>query len=468
MGTENSLVEEARKFLEASIVYYHGRPVGTAAACDAEVMALNYDQCFVRDFVPCALAFLIDGKAEIVRNFLVETLALQSREKQMNCFKPGQGLMPASFKVVKLKEGDEYLTADFGEQAIGRVTPVDSCLWWIILLRTYVKATGDIALAHRTEFQQGIHLILELCLVARFDMYPTLLVPDGAFMIDRRMDVYGHPLEIQALFYAALRAARELLLPGGAGDTYIQAVDSRLGHLKYHIQEYYWLDLKRLNEIYRYKSEEFGEAVINKLNIYPASIPDWLTEWLPETGGYLLGNLGPGRMDFRFFALGNLMAIAASLVSEQQSQAIMDLIEQRWWDLVGHMPMKICFPALEDRDWSALTGSDPKNMPWSYHNGGNWPVLIWLLAVAAGKTGRAELAHRSLEIAEKRLREDRWPEYYDGKNGRLIGKEARKYQTWTIAAFLVAMELMANPELVTLVSFDEDPAMIACTLGVKK
>ncbi len=461
--TTLSLVEETRKALEASIIYYRGRPVGTVAARDPEVEALNYDQCFVRDFVSSAIAFLIDGKPEIVRNFLVETLTLQSRERQTNCFKPGQGLMPASFKVA-LKDGEEHLIADFGEQAIGGVTPIDSCLWWMILLRAYVKATGDMALAHRAEFQRGIYLILDLCLVGRFDMYPTLLVPDGAFMIDRRMGVDGYPLEIQALFYAALRAARELLLPGNQGDPYIQSVDNRLGHLLYHVREYYWLDLSRLNEIYRYKGEEFGEAAMNKFNIYPYSIPHWLTEWLPGTGGYLAGNLGPGRMDFRFFALGNLMAILSSLASEQQSQAIMDLIDQRWHDLVGHTPMKICFPAEEGRDWQVVTGSDPKNIAWSYHNGGNWPVLIWMLAAAAQKTGRTELLHRALAAFSNCLHRDQWPEYYDGKHGRLIGKEARKYQTWTIAAFLVANELLANPDHLALVSFAEDPAMIACTL----
>lgn len=459
----DGLVPEARKILEASIIYYHERPVGTVAACDPEVEALNYDQCFVRDFVASALVFLMDGRSEIVRNFLVETLALQSHEKHMNCFKPGQGLMPASFKVAS-RDGEEYLIADFGEQAIARVTPIDLCLWWMILLRAYLKATGDLALAHQAEFQRGIFLILDLCLVARLNMYPTMLVPDGSFMIDRRMEVYGYPLEIQALLYAALRAAREVLVPGNEGDSYIQAVDDRLGHLVYHIRKYYWLDFQRLNEIYRYKGEEFGETVMNEFNIYPGSIPDWLSEWLPEAGGYLAGNLGPGRMDFRFFGLGNLLAITTSLASEQHSQAIMDLIEQRWQDLVGHTPVKICFPALAGRDWQLLTGSDPKNVPWSYHNGGNWPVLIWILAAAAQKMGRTELAHRALEIAEKRLDEDQWPEYYDGKNGRLIGKQARKYQTWSIAAFLVANELMANPEHLALISFAEDPVMIACIL----
>ncbi|MBE9192973.1 hypothetical protein IQ230_21990 [Gloeocapsopsis crepidinum LEGE 06123] len=40
--------------LEKSIIYYQGRPIGTVAAQDQEVEALNYDQCFIRDFVPSA------------------------------------------------------------------------------------------------------------------------------------------------------------------------------------------------------------------------------------------------------------------------------------------------------------------------------------------------------------------------------------------------------------------------------
>ncbi|HEY9603107.1 MAG TPA: glycoside hydrolase 100 family protein [Allocoleopsis sp.] len=449
------IVTEAWKALEESVIYYYGRPVGTVAACDPDVEALNYNQCFVRDFVSSALIYLMNGKTDIVRNFLIETLALQDEPKQMDSFNAGMGLMPASFKVAS-NYGTQYLTADFGEHAIARVTPVDSSLWWLILLRTYVRTTGDLELAHQAEFQQGIIHILKLCLADRFDMFPTMLVPDGAFMIDRRMGVYGHPLEIQALFYAALRSARELLAPSRQGEIYTLVINQRLSTLNYHIRTYYWLDIKRLNEIYRYQGEEFGEAAINKFNIYPDSIPYWLTEWMPETGGYLAGNLGPARMDFRFFALGNLMSIICSLSSPQESQGIMDLIEQRWDDLVGNMPMKICFPAVEGLEWKILTGCDPKNVPWSYHNGGNWPVLLWLLVAAALKTNRLDVAKKAIALAEKRLCEDKWPEYYDGKNGRLIGKQARKYQTWTIAGFLVAKHLMDNPQDLGLFSFDED------------
>jgi glycogen debranching enzyme len=463
MAAQNELIEAAQQALEDSIIYYQERPVGTVAARDPEVEALNYDQCFVRDFISSALVFLMNGKPDIVRNFLTQTLAMQACEKQMDCFKPGQGLMPASFKV-ESKDGQEYLKADFGEQAIARVTPIDSSLWWLILLRAYVKATGDMALAHQPEFQTGIHLILELCLTARFDMFPTLLVPDGSCMIDRRMGIHGYPLEIQALFYGALRSVQELLLPDPSNATYIEAVNTRLNHLVYHVRKYYWLDVEYLNTIYRFKGEQFGETAVNKFNLYPTSIPEWLYDWMPDTGGYLAGNLGPAWMDFRFFALGNLMAVITSLANEQQSQAIMNLIEQRWTDLVGYMPMKICFPAVQDRDWETITGCDPKNIPWSYHNGGNWPVLIWMLAAAAQKTGRGELVHKALELAEQRLLKDQWPEYYDGKHGRLIGKESRKFQTWTIAGFLAAKDLEVNPDRVALVNFDDDSTVVACTL----
>lgn len=56
----------------------------------------------------------------------------QSWEKTMDCYSPGQGLMPASFKVRTVPlDGDDSATEDvldpdFGEAAIGRVAPVDS------------------------------------------------------------------------------------------------------------------------------------------------------------------------------------------------------------------------------------------------------------------------------------------------------------------------------------------------------
>jgi Alkaline and neutral invertase len=142
----------------------------------------------VRDFVPAGLAYLLKQEPKIVKNFLMKTLHLQSTEKRIDRFKLGEGVMPASFKVCRKKEkAKDIIRADFGESAIGRVAPVDSGFWWIILLHAYTKSTGDFSLVFMPDIQNGIRLILALCLSEGFDTFPTLLCTDGCCMIDRRM-----------------------------------------------------------------------------------------------------------------------------------------------------------------------------------------------------------------------------------------------------------------------------------------
>lgn len=447
-----SISDSAWNLLKASVMTYNGKPLGTVAARDTIKQDLNYDQVFVRDFAVSAYAYLLADKPEIVANFLLEMVRLQQTKRQFDCFEPGEGLMPASFKVVEDK-GEERIVADFGEHAIARVPPVDSGFWWLLVLNAYVQTTNDHALAERDDVQHAIRVLLDLFLSERFDMFPTMLVSDGSFMIDRRMGVYGYPIDVQALFFSAMNAAEQLLVDTKENTDYIDAASTRRQHLAYHIRTYYWLDLEQLNHIYRYDVEEYGENTVNIFNIYPETIPSWLIDWLPETGGYFAGNIGPARMDYRYFAHGNLMAIVSGLATDEQANAFMELLRARWDDLIGEMPLKLVFPALQDRDWVILTGMDPKNRAWSYHNGGNWPSLIWLLAAACARAGAHDILQRALESIGPRLSHDKWPEYYDGRYGRLIGREARVLQTWSIAGYLVAEHLVKNPESIDRLGF---------------
>jgi glycogen debranching enzyme len=465
MSAEDRALAAAWQLLEHAVVTHRGRPVGTVAAQDPETLALNYDQVFTRDFAVSAFAFLLDGRAEVVRSFLETAVELQSHDRQLDCFRPGEGLIPASFRVTP-DGARERLVADFGEHAIARVAPVDSGFWWLLILQAYVRTTGDRAFARAPEVQRAIRLVLELSMTARFDMFPTMLVPDGSFMIDRRMGVYGYPIDIQAQFHAALCAAGDLL----AGDEpanarYLEAVRERLQHLAYHVRTYYWLDFERLNQVYRYGVEEYGDTAINKFNIYPETIPDWLMEWLPETGGYLAGNVGPGRIDYRWFGQGNLLACAAGLATEEQAREVMSLLAQRYDDLAGRVPLKLVYPALTGQDWRTLTGCDPKNRPWSYHNGGNWPVLLWLLALVGLQTGAEELVERAVHDAGERLVRDDWPEYYDGPRGRFVGQQARRRQTWSAAGYLVARQLLERPERAELLRLGHAVEAASCTAG---
>ncbi|KAK6918157.1 Glycosyl hydrolase family 100 [Dillenia turbinata] len=362
------MIEEAWESLWRSYVFFKGKPVGTLAALDPGAESLNYNQVFVRDFVPTGLACLMvdPPDKEIVKNFLLKTLHLQGWEKRIDEFTLGEGVMPASFKVFRdSKSGKDSLIADFGGSAIGRVAPVDSGFWWIILLRSYTKSTGDYTLAEMPEVQSGMKLILNLCLSDGFDTFPTLLCADGCSMIDRRMGIYGSPIEIQALFFFALRCARQMLKAERVGKELIERIDKLITALSYHIQTYYWLDFTQLNNIYRYKTEEYSHTAVNKFNVIPESIPDWVFDFVPLRGGYLIGNVSPARMDFRWFLVGNCIAILSCLTTPAQATAIMDLIEEHWGDLIGEMPSKITYPALEGHEWRIVTGFDPKNTRWS-------------------------------------------------------------------------------------------------------
>ncbi|KAL3622277.1 Alkaline/neutral invertase cinv2 [Castilleja foliolosa] len=461
-GSENgsAMMDEAWEQLSKSYVHFKGQRVGTIAAIiDTGGETLNYNQVFVRDFVPSGLACLMktDADVDIVKNFLLKTLHLQGWEKRIDNFTLGEGVMPASFKIIQdLDRKKEVLQADFGGTAIGRVAPVDSGFWWIILLRSYTKFTHDYSLSELPEVQRGIKLILNLCLSDGFDTFPTLLCADGCSMIDRRMGIYGYPIEIQALFFFALRCAKQLLKPEHDGKELIERIDKRITALRYHIQNYYWLDFTQLNNIYRYKTEEYSHTAVNKFNVIPESIPEWVFEFMPLRGGYFIGNVSPARMDFRWFLVGNCIAILSCLATPSQATAIMDLIEERWDVLIGEMPLKIAYPALEGHEWKTVTGCDPKNTRWSYHNGGSWPVLLWLLTAASIKTGRPQIAKRAIELVEQRLAKDGWPEYYDGITGRYVGKQARKNQIWSVTGYLVAKLMIENPSNLLIISLEED------------
>ncbi|TXG69220.1 hypothetical protein EZV62_004155 [Acer yangbiense] len=182
--------------------------------------------------------------------------------------------MPASFKVLHDPvRNSEKLIADF----------------------------GDSFLAEMPECQKGMRLILSLCLSEGFVTFPTLLCADGCCMIDRRMvGCYCSTLLIQS------------------------------GHLRISNR-----DTGALLHGIKVCFKEHSHTAVNKFNVMPDSLPDWVFDFMPSRGGYFIGNVSPARMDFRWFCLGNCVAILSSLATPEQASAIMDLIESRWEELIG-------------------------------------------------------------------------------------------------------------------------------------
>ena len=79
----NEALEDAYRILERSVVQFEGAPVGTIASSDPRAPAENYRDCFIRDFVPSAIVYLLDGQPEIVRNFLQLIVELRGQQDEM-------------------------------------------------------------------------------------------------------------------------------------------------------------------------------------------------------------------------------------------------------------------------------------------------------------------------------------------------------------------------------------------------
>ncbi|MBD2329718.1 glycoside hydrolase 100 family protein [Alkalinema sp. FACHB-956] len=467
---EAAIVQMAQKLLyEQAMVTLDGQWIGAVAAIPKQSRKqpvqpeLNYGEIFIRDNVPVMAYFLTQGKYEPVRHFLLTCLRLQSQEIQT------RGIFPTSFV-----EQDGHVVADYGQRAIGRVVSVDATLWWVILAYMYVRASGDRDFAGQAIVQSGIQQFLDLILRPSFRKAPTLYVPDGAFMIDRPLDVWGAPLEIQVLLYGALHSAAGLMQIGSESvhsqasnaqdpnqrtksKSYLFQTPHSVHHcleyahrLRQYLLKHYWVTSKTVQVLRRRPTEQYGVEIQNEYNIHTETIPHWLQDWMGPRGGYLIGNIRTGRPDFRFFTLGNCLGAIFDVISVKQQQALFRLVVQNQHDLVAHMPLRICHPPLVEEDWRNKTGYDRKNLPWCYHNAGHWPCLMWFLATAMLRRHHPEdlaievrqLLEVSYQLMLRQLPQQKWAEYFDGPTGNWIGQQARINQTWTIVGFLLMHHLL--------------------------
>jgi beta-fructofuranosidase len=464
---EATIVESALEHFERTLIRVRGELVGSVAALEHpnKSAAANYGEVFLRDNVPVMLYLLVQGRYEIVRNFLSTCLDLQSKSYQT------RGVFPTSFV-----EEEGRLLADYGQRSIGRITSVDASLWWPVLCWLYVRRSRDVDFGTSQPVQRGVQLLLDLVLHPSFEGTPVLFVPDCAFMIDRPMDVWGAPLEVEALLYGCLRSCCQLmeLAQTNARSRLLEQrlVLSRqwLRDLRRFLLKHYWVTSKTMQVLRRRPTEQYGDQQHeNEFNVQPQVIPPWLQDWLENRGGYLIGNMRTGRPDFRFYSLGNSLACLFGILAPPQERALFRLVLHNRQHLMAQMPMRICHPPMELDEWAEKTGSDPKNWPWSYHNGGHWPSLLWYLTGAVliheQRYPRADvlLMGQMRAMLEEcywsqlnQLPRQQWAEYFDGPTGTWMGQQARTYQTWTIVGFLLLHHfLRVQPEDVNLLNIGD-------------
>lgn len=127
-----------------------------------------------------------------------------------------------------------------------------------------------------------------------------LFVPDCSFMIDRPMDVWGAPLEVEVLLFGCLRSCCQLMQLAQKNamsrllDQRLQFTGQWLADLRSYLLKHYWITSKTIQVLRRRPTEQYGEHQLNnEFNVQPQVVPAWLQEWLNRRGGYLIGNRRP-------------------------------------------------------------------------------------------------------------------------------------------------------------------------------
>jgi len=132
-------------------------------------------------------------------------------------------------------------------RAIARVAPLILASGGFSL-RAYVKATGDLALAHASPNSSRNSINSRPLPDCSIQMFPTLLVPDGSFMIDR-MGVYGLPSGNSSFVLCSFASSERVTVE--RRERHTSSSERSLEYIAYHVRNYYWLDLDGLNKIYR-------------------------------------------------------------------------------------------------------------------------------------------------------------------------------------------------------------------------
>ncbi len=253
---EEKIVTNAKEHFEKTLVEISGELVGSVAALEhpTKNKKLNYGEIFLRDNVPVMIYLITQKRYEIVKKFLSVCLELQSTNYQT------RGVFPTSFV-----EEQGKLIGDYGQRSIGRITSADASLWWPILCWFYVNKSGDYEFGKSQSVQRGIQLLLDLVLHPTFEGTPVLFVPDCAFMIDRPMDVWGAPLEVEVLLHGCLKSCINLMELSRA-DHVSRLLDQRLiltsqwvKDLGDFLLKHYWVTSQTMQILRRRPTEQYGD-----------------------------------------------------------------------------------------------------------------------------------------------------------------------------------------------------------------
>jgi Alkaline and neutral invertase len=363
----------------------------------------NYARVWARDGVITGLAALASGELDLVITFhrTLTTLA---------CNQGPHGEIPSNVSTDGRKVSYGHL--------VGRV---DAGLWYVIGVCAYIRSTRDL---HFQETMRGsVERALFLAGCWEYNTRGLIYTPLSGNWADEYVQ-HGYVLADQTLYVLALQSA---------GQVFEQPAWSEKGSLL--------RELLALNYWPR-------SALVNDPRIYhPHAYQAQAYQGEPA---YWLPTFSPSGYTTMFDGLAHALTLLAAIGSHDQRKRAEEYVE-RLEEETGSALLPAFWPVIQPGDpaWSVLEANhlygQIKNQPYTYHNGGLWPVLTGLYAVGLTRDGYLQRARHLLDALVTANAQGRdgsawdFAEYHHGQTHEPMGT---RHTAWSAAATILAHQAL--------------------------
>ena len=359
----------------------------------------NYKRVWTRDAVITGLAVMMTDDEELHSGFK-RTLDTIAEHQGVH------GEIPSNVS------GDDV---SFG----GLVGRVDPPLCYIIGVCAYVKRTGDRAFAEKHRKAMERALFMAACW--EFNNRGFIYAPVSSDWADEYI-IHGYTLLVEILYYHALNSFGMLFQKS----SYIEKA----------------LNLKELIEInFRSGSESDGKLY------HPSAYKRMQADPKP----YWLASFNPTGYNYRFDGLANALILLSGIGSSDNADKLISFVESCSAES-GFRLIYGFYPPIkpEDPEWEELRNNYRyrfSNYPWSYHNGGFWPMITGFWTAGLTRCNKLKLAFEYAAAIERANRLDgegrEWGfyEWHDGRTGKPGGM---RYTAWSAAGLVMAWKVLES------------------------
>ena len=298
---------------------------------------------------------------------------------------------------------------------IGGICSIDSGLWLIIAIYSYIRTTRDYDLLRK--YADVIRNIMKWLSAHDSNLDYLIEVPEAGDWTDLFGRSYNVLYDEVLWYYCTLCAGR---------------IEELLGEYKH--AEKYLINAQLIKEAINRKFwPSINSESINSFADQQYSLGD--TQ-------YLIAEITLFGFDWRCDVLGNILAGLFNVIPLELARTAFSFM---WGAGVNEpAPVKNLYPPVNagDPGWRTYYTVNLLNLPQHYHNGGIWPFIGAYWVQFVNSLGMRDLAQRELYklalINQKGIKyEWEFNEWMHGDTGRPMGKS---FQAWSAAGYISAYD----------------------------